>query len=271
MKRHLATIFNIFCLGFLGLFATGTFFVWQRALSASIAPIVIQQTVEKPLLIPEEPVGVVEETEVVEEGEEVDEEIKEEDVASVASSAQLSVPFTSQAPEFNWDQPWQDACEEAAILMIDAYYKDYKLSPVFARDEMLKMIDWETEQGHGYSIPATVVRDVAKMYGDLDLAVIKNPTVELIKKSIQAGHPVLVLAHGKSLPNPYFSSGGPNYHALVVTGYDEGGFITNDPGTKRGEHFYYKTNGLMPAIHDWNDGNVEQGTPVVLIHTSLAP
>ena len=33
----------------------------------------------------------------------------------------LSVPFTSQAPEQNWDEPWQDACEEAAVLMLDAY------------------------------------------------------------------------------------------------------------------------------------------------------
>ena len=29
----------------------------------------------------------------------------------------LDIPFTSQAPSLNWDQPYQDFCEEASILM----------------------------------------------------------------------------------------------------------------------------------------------------------
>jgi len=28
----------------------------------------------------------------------------------------LAVPFLCQAPYGNWQQPWQDACEEAAIM-----------------------------------------------------------------------------------------------------------------------------------------------------------
>ena len=51
----------------------------------------------------------------------------------------ISVPFTSQAPEKNWEQPWQDACEEAAVLMLDAYYKNYNLSP--------PSFDWWNELG----------------------------------------------------------------------------------------------------------------------------
>ncbi|PIY92744.1 MAG: hypothetical protein COY70_01615, partial [Candidatus Magasanikbacteria bacterium CG_4_10_14_0_8_um_filter_42_12] len=76
----------------------------------------------------------------------------------------LDVPFTSQAPESNWDQPWQDACEEATILMLDAYYKGYNLSPLFAKDELLKMVDWETERNWGNSISLEYVQEVAEWY-----------------------------------------------------------------------------------------------------------
>ena len=38
---------------------------------------------------------------------------------------------------------------------------------------------------------------------------------------------------------------------LVVIGYTDDGFITNDPGTKRGEQYWYKTETLLDAIHDW--------------------
>ena len=31
--------------------------------------------------------------------------------------------FVPQAPEKNWDQPWQDACEEAALLTVHYYYQ----------------------------------------------------------------------------------------------------------------------------------------------------
>lgn len=177
---------------------------------------------------------------------------------------QLAVPFTSQAPEQNWDQPWQDACEEAAILMLDAYHKGYKLSPLFARDEILKMIAWQDEQELGYSIAMTDLARLATNYSGFRTKVIEQPTIDQIKTLISNNQPVLVVADGKALPNPYFSGDGPVYHALIITGYDEEGLITNDPGTKRGESFYYTYDALMNAIHDWNDGNVPQGQPVIL-------
>ena len=70
----------------------------------------------------------------------------------------LDVPFTSQAPEKDWGQPWQDACEEAALLMLDGYYKKYNLSPLFAKDEIIKMVEWEEKQGWGRSIEMEKVR-----------------------------------------------------------------------------------------------------------------
>ena len=189
----------------------------------------------------------------------------------------LAVPFTSQAPEKNWEQPWQDACEEAAVLMLDAYYKGYNLSPLFAKDEILKMVAWENARGWQYSIEIQKVKQLMGEYFGYDsklgnkeikklgeFQIIENPTVEQLKQSIAAGHPVLVVADGKALPNPHFRNGGPVYHALIIRGYTEDSFITNDPGTWRGENFVYKYEDLMNAIRDWNSGDVKQGRRVVL-------
>ena len=184
----------------------------------------------------------------------------------------LAVPFTSQAPEKNWDQPWQDACEEAAVLMMDAYYGNQKLSVLFSKDEILKMVKWEEEKNWGRSIEIEKVQDLVQYYmlniltsKNLKTKIIENPTVEQIKKYVAAGTPVLVVADGKILPNPHFQNGGPEYHALVIRGYTETEFITNDPGTQFGENFKYKYHDLMKSIRDWNAGDVKNGRRVILV------
>jgi len=184
----------------------------------------------------------------------------------------LPVPFTSQAPEKIWDQPWQDACEEASLLMIDAYIKKYSLSPLFAKDELLKMVAWEESRGWGTSVSIEKVKAMSEWYigekretGNLKFEIVENPSVENIKRFVADGHPVLVVADGKVLPNPHFRSGGPVYHALVIRGYTEDSFITNDPGTQFGENFVYRYDDLMNALRDWNGGDVKNGRRVVLV------
>lgn len=188
-------------------------------------------------------------------------------------SINLAVPFTSQAPEKNWDQPWQDACEEAAVLMLDAYYKEYNVSPLFAKDELWKMVKWEEERGWGGSIEIEKIRQVVEEFilgkkqniAILNIRILENPTVEDIKRRVASGNPVLVVAEGKTLPNPHFQNGGPVYHALIIRGYTETEFITNDPGTQHGENFRYKYDDLMNSIRDWNGGDVKRGRRVVLV------
>jgi hypothetical protein len=189
----------------------------------------------------------------------------EEESVSAPKQMHLSVPFTSQAPEADWDQPWQDACEEAAVLMLDAFYRGQHLSPLFAKDELLKMIDWETENGWHTSIPLEKIQILAEHYTGKSFQVVGDPGVDEIKSFLISGHPVLVVAHGQSLPNPHFSGDGPLYHALVITGYTQTTFITNDPGTRRGEEFEYTFDDLLSAVHDWNGGDVENGESVVLV------
>lgn len=193
-------------------------------------------------------------------------------VETLPKQINLDVPFTSQAPEKNWDQPWQDACEEAALLMLDAYYKGYNLSPLFARDEILKIVAWEEAQGWERSIEMEKIAKVVDEYfssqkfiKSIKLKVVIDPTVQQIKEFIANDQPVLAVADGKALPNPHFRNGGPVYHALIIRGYDEDEFITNDPGTQFGENFRYKYNDLLNEIHDWNMGDVPNGRKVILV------
>ncbi len=183
----------------------------------------------------------------------------------VYTGINLPVPFTSQAPEKNWDQPWQDACEEAAVLMLDAYYKDYTLSPLFTKDEITKMVEWEEDQGWGTSIEMLKVKKLVEYYLHKNVSIVSKPTIERIKRYVDSGQPVLVVAYGKDLPNPNFRNGGPEYHALIIRGYTDEKFITNDPGTQFGKNFSYLYDDLLNAIHDWNGGDVENGEKVVLV------
>jgi len=192
---------------------------------------------------------------------------KLDELDELPKEVNLPVPFTSQAPEKNWEQPWQDACEEAVALMLDAYYKGYNLSPLFSKDEILKMVEWEDKKGWGYSIEIEKLAELVEHYSSSGVLVkiIENPTIDQIKRILAGGSPVLVVADGKVLPNPHFTNGGPEYHALIIRGYTFDSFITNDPGTQFGENFVYKYKDLMDAIHDWNGGDVKNGRSVVLI------
>lgn len=179
----------------------------------------------------------------------------------------LNVPYTSQAPERNWADPWQNACEEAAILMIDAYVRGYGLSPLSAKDELLRMVQWEEGKNMHISLNAVQVKKIFTDYLQYkkSVNVITNPTVEQIKQYLDAGKPVLALAHGKTLGNKYYSNGGPDYHAFVIRGYTKDKFITNDPGVNRGANFLFPIENVMKSLHDWNGGDIKNGTPVIIV------
>ena len=132
--------------------------------------------------------------------------------------------------------------------------------------EIQNMIKFEKENGYGPSITLQELSEAAnELYKMKNGKVEKNINVEKIKKELAKGNPVIVGAAGKVLPNPNFKNGGPNYHMLVVKGYDEKGFITNDPGTRLGENFRYTFEDLQKSIHDWNPKNILDGEKNYLV------
>ncbi|MFC1617973.1 C39 family peptidase [Patescibacteria group bacterium] len=200
----------------------------------------------------------------------VSEEVPEEPV-EIPATHQLTVPFTSQAPYGNWSQPYQDACEEAAALIVHYYYTEQEFTPALANQELLDLIDFENEYlGFFKDTTAAELAEVITEYWDYDqVEIIDNPSVEDIKQNIAAGRPVIVLAAGRLLGNQNYTAPGPVYHALVITGYDETGFITNDVGTRLGEGYRYPYETIMNAMHDWDEGDITSGAKkVIVIYTN---
>jgi len=78
-----------------------------------------------------------------------------------------------------------------------------------------------------------------------------------ILNELEAGRVVLIPANGQALGNPYFTSPGPERHMLLIKGYDykTDQFITNDPGTRRGENYRYSSETIFNAIRPYQTGN----------------
>ena len=184
--------------------------------------------------------------------------------ASLPGSSYLNVPFMVQAPDANWDAVHEEACEEASLNMVYHYIKETTISD--SNTDLNGILDFETKNNYGPSISLDQLREVARDYFGLKNGKVKyNITIDDIKRELADGKPVIVGAAGKILPNPNFRNGGPNYHMLVIIGYDEKGFITNDPGTRNGKNFRYTFNALYNAIHDWNSTNILDGGKNILV------
>ncbi len=182
----------------------------------------------------------------------------------------LAVPFTSQAPGGDWSEPYQEACEEASLYMVHRYYEgdpSGSIDPATADAGIWEVVNFENAL-FGFYKDTTASQTavlVEQMWGYERVDVLEDPTVDEIKAHVAAGRPVIVPAAGRQLGNPFFTPPGPFYHMLVIKGYTEDTFITNDPGTRRGENYSYDFDVLMNAIHDWNDGDVENGKKVAIV------
>lgn len=188
---------------------------------------------------------------------------------SLPVEVNLKIPFTSQAPQGNWGSPYQQFCEEASTLMAASYIKGQPISGANDADQKLRAImDFEVKKLGFYEDTnadqtATILTDY---FGISRVDVVPDPTANAIKNDLSQGKAVIVPLAGRQVGNPYYKSPGPLYHMLVVKGYTKNGdFITNDPGTRRGADYIYKTDTIMNAIHDWNGGNVDAGRKVMIV------
>lgn len=187
-------------------------------------------------------------------------------VTKIPSTFDIDVPFTSQAPLKVWDALHEDTCEEASLLMVKYFLNKEALPDVNKVDEQLKaLVGWEESRGYGLSITLSQLSTVAKENYGLRGSVVTITSIDQIKRVLASGQPIIVGAAGKELKNPNFTDGGPNYHMLVIKGYDSTGFITNDPGTRNGADYHYDFNVLYGAIHDWNESDISLGKKSYLV------
>lgn len=183
------------------------------------------------------------------------------------ASVNLNIPFGSQAPFGNWVLPYQEACEEAAAIMVHRFFSGEPLDPATMDRELKKLIAWE-EKTFGY-YKDTTAEEIARMlreyFGHKNVEVKYDFTMEDVKAAVSQGYPVILPAAGRLLPNPYFRQPGPIYHALVVKGFIGKKIITNDPGTRHGKDFLYDPEPLMNAVHDWNEEDILKGRKVMIV------
>ena len=184
------------------------------------------------------------------------------------NSNNIPVDFITQAPLGVWDYLHEEACEEANVVMAYAWANNIPLTPKLAEKEILKLVDWE-KNNLGF-FENTSAKDMNRMasevYG-LKTTLIQNPSIEDIQREITKGHLVMIGMAGKKLQNPYFKAPGPVYHTLLFRGFDEKGFFVNDPGTRRGNNFYYSNENITEAAHDWNgsEESLLSSNPVALV------
>ncbi len=183
----------------------------------------------------------------------------------------IPVPFTSQAPYAYWGQPWQDACEETAIVMVDNFYRGKTLeSKAIAKEEISKILNIKNKN-FGTSLDEDA-KQITKLINDFlpwEAKLVENPSLQQIKSEIDNNRPVIIPVHGKYLYNPRFKNGGPDYHALVISGYDNNTneFITQEPGTRHGKDFRYSYQTIMSAIHDLLPPSNTKNGPVRAVFT----
>ncbi len=181
----------------------------------------------------------------------------------------LAVPFLSQAPKQNWNLPYQEACEEAASIMVNAYYQGKKTA--FTPDEgdtaILDLVAFEKRLlGKYEDTTAEETAAFIRAYFHRNVIIKQSNDPLDIKRAIANGFPVIIPANGKTLANPNFRNGGPVYHMLVIKGWTKDGhWITNDPGTRLGADFLYTQENIQASMHDWNGGDVPNGKPEILV------
>ena len=171
------------------------------------------------------------------------------------AKTQLNQPFILQAPNKKWIQPWADACEESSILMVNAFYQNrISVTTKEAATKILEVVKMENKYfGYNKDTNASQTTDFINNFLSYEAQVITNPLLEDIKNEIDNNRPVIVPLYGKALKNKYFRNGGPNYHMVVISGYDDETqeFIVQDPGFGRGHNFHYGFDLLLSALHNF--------------------
>lgn len=182
-----------------------------------------------------------------------DAEADRESSKDLPARLQLKVPFTPQAPTANWDELHNEACEEASLIMAHAYFTGISSLPAASVEhEISQLTDWQ-KKTFGYYLSISTPEAVRMAEENYDLtAEMTTISEQTIKQALADGKLVVWAGNGQMLDNPYFTAPGPIYHMLIITGYDGDTFITNDPGTRRGENYKYSYDTLYNGAGNWS-------------------
>jgi peptidase C39-like protein len=189
--------------------------------------------------------------------------------SALTGDVNLDVPFQAQAPFRDWSQPYQDACEEAAIIMVERSLRGATLSKEEMKAEILKIVDFENKRfGTYHDTNAQETAELAEaFYPHLRAELRYDVTADSITALLREGHPVILLVNGRKLGNPFYTPPGPDKHALVLKGIKGDKFVTNDPGIGRGHDFMFPITTVMNATVDYNGRTPGTGKKAGIILT----
>lgn len=184
---------------------------------------------------------------------EIEEPIIHDFSSELEESVDLSVPFIVQAPFAEWDELHKEACEEAVLIMANAWLNNQKLTKEQADEQILDLVKWQEDNWGGhYDLNASETVRLANQYFGIErIYTTKVDSIDNVKYELSKGNIVIVPMAGRLLENLHYRQPGPPYHMLVAKGYNEKGIITNDPGTLFGADFVYSDDIFFKAIHDW--------------------
>ena len=173
---------------------------------------------------------------------------------SIPEQKTISVPFADQAPFRNWDDPYQEACEETSIIMAKAYFDGNNtedLDKTYINEQILALVDYQEKNwgGHHDLDTKLTLKLLQDFYG-VNGEIVSINSADDLKKLIAQDKVIVAPTYGKKLNNPYFTAPGPVYYMLLIKGYNNTDFITNDPGVWQGKNFAYSFDNLFAAIAD---------------------
>ncbi len=178
-----------------------------------------------------------------------------------------NMDFFSQAPHGNRNQPYQDACEEASLLIWQYYLNNITKTKAEYNKDLLAMVALEMEML--WYFESTTIMEMKQIINRRDPTIkahiIEHPTIRDIEREISQNNVVVAPLYGKWLKNPHYALGGPEYHFLVIKGYNQANFITHDVWTSRWENREYTKNIIMENIHDRNRTDVRMWAARILI------
>ena len=165
-----------------------------------------------------------------------------------------SPPFTTQAPQRIWEEPWSDYAEEAVVYMAFKWARQEALAN---RDEialdLLAIGAWEEEQfGSSKDTDALQTLRILQEFYGLNAELSYEVSAETILSALDQGKILILPVNGQILANPYYGKPGPEHHMILVYSFDGLNLLTNDPGTIRGEGYAYEIQKILESIQDLN-------------------
>ncbi len=178
-----------------------------------------------------------------------------------------NVLFYSQAPFGNRNEPYQNACEEASVLL--AYYYATRQTPTkkqYNKDLLNLLAREQNNIGHHKKTTLDQFLYLTHEYLKFPNAyILENADLDEIKREISKWNIIVASFRWDEIYNFHYSANGPDYHVILLKGYDENNFITHDVGTVRWDNRKYPFEMIMDALAYGNKNDLKHPGNKVII------